>query len=483
DGAYGEPIVPKTSGLAITALVLGILSLFTLFLTGIPSIICGIIALVKIEKSGGRITGKGFAVAGIVLPVVLVPVIALLMGILMPALARVRQIAFRQVCGTNLAGLGKATMLYAYDNDDEFPRAGGRTTTWGSRIPNWMATNRFQAYGLASDTSSGTATITSSLYLLVKYDEVTPKSFVCKGDHGVTEFNPADEGVFDMDMTQLWDFGSNPAEHCSYAYHLPYNNSYALQSSGDPGFAVLADRNPWISGPSYEPDPTLFTRRYNPDGGRDAVSAGNSPSHQYDSQNVLFLDLHVDQEKTPACGVNDDNIYTFLTSPAEDCRYGSLPALDTRSYGSSDSYLVNDIQGGRGLKGRSCFLAETPVWINGSAVQISNVAAGQMVNSLASASIEKLEVHEGTFEVRDIVLESGNCISVAESHLFMLESGQWVKAQQLRSGLNLKTANGTVAVKCITTRAMPYVGKVYNVKVSGSDWYMVGQDMVIVRDY
>ncbi len=59
----------KTSGLAIAALVLGILSFFSLGLTAIPALIFGIISLVKIEKSGGRITGRGFAIAGIVTPV------------------------------------------------------------------------------------------------------------------------------------------------------------------------------------------------------------------------------------------------------------------------------------------------------------------------------------------------------------------------------------------------------------------------------
>jgi uncharacterized membrane protein YvbJ len=43
----------KTSGMAIAALVLGILSIFTLGLTMIPAIILGIISLVTIEKSGG----------------------------------------------------------------------------------------------------------------------------------------------------------------------------------------------------------------------------------------------------------------------------------------------------------------------------------------------------------------------------------------------------------------------------------------------
>jgi len=111
----------KTSGMAIAALVLGILSPFTCLITAIPAIILGIIALVKIARSAGSLKGNGLAIAGIALPVVLLPFIALLMGIMMPALARVRQIAFRTVCATNMSGLGKAMLIYAGDYDEKYP--------------------------------------------------------------------------------------------------------------------------------------------------------------------------------------------------------------------------------------------------------------------------------------------------------------------------------------------------------------------------
>lgn len=87
------------------------------------------------------------------------------------------------------------------------------------------------------------------------------------------------------------------------------------------------------------------------------------------------------------------------------------------------------------------------------------------------------------FECRDIVLESGDCISVVDAHCFMLDSGQWVAAPNLRSGLRLKTQSGTVSIKHIAVRAVPFVGKVYNIKIKGSDQYFVGIDRVIVRDY
>lgn len=139
---------PKTSGLAIAALVLAILSPFTCFITAIPAIIIGIVALVKIPQSRGQLKGTGLAVTAIALPVVLVPVAACLMGIFMPAFDRGRQIAFRAVCGKNMSGLGKAMLIYANDYADEFPTQ----TEWCD--------------------------------LLMKYADVPREGFRCKGAQG-----------------------------------------------------------------------------------------------------------------------------------------------------------------------------------------------------------------------------------------------------------------------------------------------------------
>ena len=136
-------------------------------------------------------------------------------------------------------------------------------------------------------------------------------------------------------------------------------------------------------------------------------------------------------------------------------------------------------------KGRTCFVADTHVWVGGELVQISKVAAGQTVGNqfYGSSSIERVQEHEGTFECRDIVLESGDTIGVVDAHCFMLDSGQWIAAENLKSGLRLKTQTGSVSIKNVTKRAVPYTGKVYNLKVKNSDQYMVGKDAIIVRDY
>ncbi len=474
----------KTSGLAIAALVLGILTFFTFGITAIPALILGIISLVKIEKSGGRLTGRGFAIAGIVVPVLgFIP-----LAILLPALARVRQISFRMVCGTNLSGIGKAMLIYSNDYDDEFPRAGGRSSVWSANLPanGWMAPTRALAYNLGANGSGGQATITSSFYLLVKYAWVTPKSFVCKSDSGTTEFKPADYGARYLELIDLWDFGPEPSRHCSYSYHMPYG-LYALTTSSEPGMAVAADRNPWISSPAAEGKDPSFLSIFNPDGGRGAVNIGNAIAHQEDGQNVLFMDSHVGFEKRSFCGINDDNIYTY--QDGRDIRRGGVPIPGaSQPQNRLDSFLVNDGEGSSfpppPPKGRGCFLADTPVWVNGALVQISKVTAGQTIGCLATtASLEKLEEHEGTFECRDIILENGNRISVVDAHCFMLDSGRWVAAQNLQSGMKLKSLNGAVAIKSVVTRATPFVGKVYNLKVKSSEKYMVGKDGVIVRDF
>jgi len=169
-----------------------------------------------------------------------------------------------------------------------------------------------------------------------------------------------------------------------------------------------------------------------------------------------------------------------------DVSYGSVHTWA----GATNVKVVLDNKGVPPPKGRACFPANTHVWVNGTVVQISKVARGQTVGKsgcVVSTSpleqIEKIEEHVGIFECRDIVLENGNRISVVDAHCFMLDSGQWIAAQDLRNGLRLKTLNGAVTIKSVTTRTTPFVGKVYNLKVKGSDQYMVGKDGVIVRDY
>ena len=57
--------VPKTSGLGIAGMVLGLLGLCT-GITSLPAVICSHISLSAIRRSGGQLTGKGMAITGLI---------------------------------------------------------------------------------------------------------------------------------------------------------------------------------------------------------------------------------------------------------------------------------------------------------------------------------------------------------------------------------------------------------------------------------
>jgi prepilin-type N-terminal cleavage/methylation domain-containing protein len=270
---------------------------------------------------------KGFTLVELL---VVIAIIALLMGILMPALARVRQIAYRMVCGTNLSGIGKAILLYAGDNKEEFPIAGIRGGLWSKygTVINWVETTPERIFGTQG------ATIGSSFYLLVKYADVTVKQYVCKGDVGTKVLKLTDSfatppaGYTIEDFTKGWDFGRKPGIFSSYSYHMPYYRSsnsdpgFPISTNSDPSSPVAADRNPFLDTNAKYLDDTGIpneTGASTPcvhwtDTGaiadyRDPEKVYNSFAHQRDGQNVLYADASVKFEKFANVGIDKDNIW------------------------------------------------------------------------------------------------------------------------------------------------------------------------------
>jgi Domain of unknown function (DUF4190)/GYF domain 2 len=138
---FAAPAETKTSGLAITSLVLGILGICGI--TALVGLIMGIIALVKINRSGGRLSGQGLAIAGICVSAFMLLVsIPFMAGLTLPALARAKQRAqvFSQStpqqrmqtiqCVNNMKQLGLAVRIYAADHNDQLPSA----ATWCDAI-------------------------------------------------------------------------------------------------------------------------------------------------------------------------------------------------------------------------------------------------------------------------------------------------------------------------------------------------------------
>ena len=127
-GAPVVPSKPKTSGLAITSLTLGIIGPCSLGLLSIVGLILGIVAAKKIKASGGAIGGRGLAIAGII-----VSIITLIIGLVIAAIVgasallgvagftAAKDMVGQTVCVNNARQLGVAAQMYANENKDVLP--------------------------------------------------------------------------------------------------------------------------------------------------------------------------------------------------------------------------------------------------------------------------------------------------------------------------------------------------------------------------
>jgi prepilin-type processing-associated H-X9-DG protein len=114
------PVEVKTSGMAITSLVLGILGLCGI--TALVGLVLGIVALLKINRSGGRLSGQGLAIAGICVSCfMLFFSIPFMAALTLPALAQAKQKAQRITCANNMKQLALAVRMYAGGHNDQFP--------------------------------------------------------------------------------------------------------------------------------------------------------------------------------------------------------------------------------------------------------------------------------------------------------------------------------------------------------------------------
>ncbi|MHC5162820.1 MAG: type II secretion system protein [Planctomycetota bacterium] len=314
---------------------------------------------------------KGFTLIELL---VVISIIAMLLAILMPALNKVKKIAQRVVCGTNLKGLGTAQVVYAADYDDEYTVQGGsnRDLVWTNTTDGWQ-----QLEGTMPWSGRTNITVGASLYLLVREADVSAKSFVCPSS-AEQEFDGKND--FDRDIVELFDFGhvgwddtTGPENCVSYSYHLPYEGGTgagsgakgrrAADGSRSASFAMMSDQNPFfdlrltkgglasdysnamdIVGPVGGPTNPTTTDDFD---GLDKVlyQIANAQPHDRESQNVLFGDGHTENEKETDVGVKYDNIYTRQTDATEAGRRKGVFPSDQSSfipYGGSDSVLVND---------------------------------------------------------------------------------------------------------------------------------------------
>ena len=148
---------PRTSGMAISSLVCGILSFIscglTLLITSPLGLILGLMAMGKIKKSQGQLGGRGLALAGTIVSGVSLLMLPFWAAMLLPALAKAKGKAQTINCVNNLKQLGLAVRIYNGDNGDKYPTA----NKWCDTIINEAGTPSIYVCPSATALRSGYA--------------------------------------------------------------------------------------------------------------------------------------------------------------------------------------------------------------------------------------------------------------------------------------------------------------------------------------
>lgn len=155
---------PK-QGLSITSFVLGLLSVACFsVLTGIPAIITGHMARARAKREPGLHGGAGFALAGLILGYLSIPMLLLVAALLLPALAKAKERAQTISCVGNLKQVGLAAQVWASEHAGTFPPS----------------------------------------FLSMSNELATPKVLVCAGDSQHTK--AADWSQFNADLNVSYEF-------------------------------------------------------------------------------------------------------------------------------------------------------------------------------------------------------------------------------------------------------------------------------------
>jgi prepilin-type processing-associated H-X9-DG protein len=101
---------------SVASTVLNIVLQLSALLSMPAAITLGIVALIEIRRSEGKLCGRGLAIWGTILGAVFAPYTFLPRG-------HTRALAHQLACAVNLKGLGSAILVYSSSNDQKYPNS------------------------------------------------------------------------------------------------------------------------------------------------------------------------------------------------------------------------------------------------------------------------------------------------------------------------------------------------------------------------
>jgi len=246
---------------------------------------------------------------------VVVAIIALLISILLPSLARARELARRTSCSANLKAVAQSSLIYADDNQGWLPTpyhqldlsANYRYANYVGCLRQYRDTyTNFKTGGGAPNDVPTNCSNTRGYYKLLLGGEksyMQAKQMVCPSANAIKhrrEGSPPIEYYAGQGEIQMYDFNAstdyknaNELTGFSYSFQMTmrYKDSNTGQIWGTPlrnnrdfRLALAADRNPYSNQPMFPPRGALGSPTCAPVGFGPGVEAGGydaPPSSAY----------------------------------------------------------------------------------------------------------------------------------------------------------------------------------------------------------
>ena len=287
---------------------------------------------------------------------VVISIIAILVSILLPALAKARELANRAVCMANIRGIIQSMITYGQSNNGTFPAIAlpplNAPYNAVMNAPEMPIPQAGSAYAGIYATAPSTVQVwynpdqyllspAANMWLLVLQGYSTPASFVCPSDplavapseEQDTDYSPA---LYEPNFGQLgppdagqdvgfYDTSYNTAgQGLSYSIACPWPwgvndlsplpGQWWTTAGANTQVPLVSDMAPFDAN---DGDTTGVFQRITttlPTANTYGPYIYNSGDHAGDGQNVGFGDDHVTWEISPYVGQNGDNIFTYTTA-------------------------------------------------------------------------------------------------------------------------------------------------------------------------